>query len=997
MKKKIHRILGIGLTLVLAISLSLGMAVPVAASPDTDEWEEGNAPFDFPSEGSDGDWFWSPALAEIGPMAQAINGDLYVAADDGSDWTLLMSDDGGRTWSATDYADDVDDQVRDIAVSSEDADVLYVATFANEVWRSEDAGDSWDEVGEASISSITGDITSIAVGYSSGTAYVYIGTTTWGGYAGEVWFLEDASFARVWIDLEVDDGGANTTLDIYSVNTSPFFDDDTEVDVLATDGGNYTAVLSNIGGSVGAWDEVAELEIDDTTSFESIWASDIVYVADFDDEYEMFVGVVEESFGGLGDVFRVVDGSAYDLSVDDDIVSLDIIGDLGYTSMVAGAIESTGPAQVYYTTDDGDSWDDADKVPSGNGSPVANLVVMADDFDESGIAWSATYADDEGAVSMTDDGGDAWNQISVIDTNIGWVTDVAMGSPGWMVTFSDNDGGDDFDAGETSSLWRNDGTNWERVWESGVFGDDMIDLVAVSPESDDVLYIAGSDEFPWSTQPIYRSTDNGQTWDDLVRDPDDISWSDAFLVLDDDTIIVGGENGEIHKTTRYGRRAWDTEDIGTPDIMSLVASPDVDTDDTLLLGTKNGEVWLSEDLGDDWDEVVGGDTLNNANTFVAFDPDFSSNNTIFAAAGGGIYVNEEALELDDSEWDALTDDGLVEASGIAVADDGTLYVLDYGTDDGMQRSVDPLGDAEFELVDTEIDALVQLTNMFLTSGSTVIWGIDITEAEVWSYEDTLAVPVRLRTPANNSTSGREGTVAFHWTQLDEAGSYQVEILYQGDLDPDDAWVIDTIDDADDGVVWDVASAYQGLKLRWRVRGMPDDPVMSKWSDEWVFTTALTEGQWNPFVGGVNESPANGASDVPLMPTFAWNAADWATGYEFVLADNSNFTSAIASETVTTTVYTSETELEYSSTYYWKVRAVSATSESEWGTGVFTTMDKAPAPPPPPPTQPQATLTVPPPIQAPPAIPPYLLWTIIGIGAALAIAVIVLIIRTRRTV
>ena len=988
MKKKIHRILGIGLTLVLAISLSLGMAAPVAA--DTQEWSAGDEPFDFPDEGSDGDWFWSSDLEEIGPMAQAINGDLYVCAydDDASVWMLLMSDDGGRTWSATDYEDDVDAQVVDIAVSSEDADVLYVATMGNEVWRTEDAGDSWEEVGEASIGGITGDITSLAVGYSSDTPYVYIGTTTYGAYLGEVWFLEDASFARVWTDLELDTAGY--TVDVYTVNTSPFFDDDTEVDILATDGANYTGVLNNIGGSAGAWDEVAELMIDDTAQFESIWASDIVYVADFDDEYEMFVGVVEETFAGLGDVFRVVDGGAYDLSVDDDIVSLDVIGDLGGTSMVAGAIAAAGPAQVYYTTDDGDSWDDADKAPSGN-SLTANLVAMADDFDESGIAWCATYTNDsEGGVSMTEDGGDSWNQISLIETDIHWVTDVAMGSPGWMVSVNSG-----------ASLWRNDGTNWERVWESSLFDDNMIDLVAVSPESDDVLYVAGCDEMPWGTEPIYRSTDNGQTWDDLVRNPDDISWSDAFLVLDDDTIIVGGEDGEVHKTTRYGRRAWDTEDTDAGDIMSLVASPDVDTDDTLIFGDRNGQVWISEDLGDEWDQVDV--TLDAAtDTFVAFDPDYSSNGTIFAASGDEIYVCEEVL--DDGEWDLLTDDSLGQASGVAVADDGTLYVLDYDEDNGMQRCVDPLGDAEFEMVPTDADDDARLTNMFLTSGSSVIWGIDILSAEVWSYEDTLAVPVVQNLPANNSTSGREGSVIFHWTDLDEADGYQVEIYYQGDLSEDaalDGDPVDTLGVAGNGIadgpVWAVDPEYQGIKMLWRVRVAPGDPVMSKWSDVWTFTTALSQGQWNPFVGGVPESPANGASNVPLMPTFAWNAADWATGYEFVLADNPSFTSAIASETVTTTVFTSETELAYSTAYYWKVRAVSSTSESEWGTGVFTTMDEAPAPPPAPSPQPQPTLTVPAPIQAPPAIPDYLLWTIVGIGAALAIAVIVLIVRTRRTV
>ena len=51
----------------------------------------------------------------------------------------------------------------------------------------------------------------------------------------------------------------------------------------------------------------------------------------------------------------------------------------------------------------------------------------------------------------------------------------------------------------------------------------------------------------------------------------------------------------------------------------------------------------------------------------------------------------------------------------------------------------------------------------------------------------------------------------------------------------------------------------------------------------------------------------------------------------------------------------------------------------------------------PPPAPQVTVDVPPYPEPAPAIPTYMLWVIIAIGAVLAIAVIVLIVRTRRVV
>ena len=116
----------------------------------------------------------------------------------------------------------------------------------------------------------------------------------------------------------------------------------------------------------------------------------------------------------------------------------------------------------------------------------------------------------------------------------------------------------------------------------------------------------------------------------------------------------------------------------------------------------------------------------------------------------------------------------------------------------------------------------------------------------------------------------------------------------------------------------------------------------------------------------------------------------------MLADNAGFSSPLVDEKVSTDAYSPDVTLDYSSTYYWKVQAFKGNKAiSRWSdVSVFTCKTEAAPPPPPAPTP---TLTVQPatPIILPTPVPPALLWTIIGIGAALIIAVIVLIARTRR--
>jgi hypothetical protein len=114
----------------------------------------------------------------------------------------------------------------------------------------------------------------------------------------------------------------------------------------------------------------------------------------------------------------------------------------------------------------------------------------------------------------------------------------------------------------------------------------------------------------------------------------------------------------------------------------------------------------------------------------------------------------------------------------------------------------------------------------------------------------------------------------------------------------------------------------------------------------------------------------------------------------VLSAFSNLSAALASIDTVGTAYTYTGMLEYDTAYYWQVTAwkdsaIISTSDI----GAFTTMKKAVEPPPPVVVEP----TPPPVINIPPAqqITPVWIYAIIGIGAALAIVVIVLIVRTRR--
>jgi len=161
------------------------------------------------------------------------------------------------------------------------------------------------------------------------------------------------------------------------------------------------------------------------------------------------------------------------------------------------------------------------------------------------------------------------------------------------------------------------------------------------------------------------------------------------------------------------------------------------------------------------------------------------------------------------------------------------------------------------------------------------------------------------------------------------------------------------------------------------------------------------------------APDTGSDDVSLTPTLVWSAVTGADGYYLQLADNANFVLPMAKldgdlARLIVTAYTYITELPYSTPYYWRVKAVSGTvaasnlKESSWATSVFLTKAEPEEVLPPivVETQPAAPAPIIEPIvevitPAAEMITPAWIYIIIGVGGLLVIAVVVLIVRTRR--
>jgi hypothetical protein len=574
MKKKFYKVLGVALTAMLLSSLFVGLAASPAAA-GANIW----SPFDTPVEGQDGDWFMeSSAEAGPGPMDVALDGTLFAYWDVDEDTNLFRST-NGREWTMCGNPTDdiVDVVIVDIVCSSLDADIIYVTGFYDDdddrnfdpgdgdfygVFKSKNQGRSFDTLGSLHTSiPEAGEISCMDVGYIEEAAYVFIGTVGDAGTEeGGVYVLQEAVYGGAWTDTLLADATAHgwdaEDTYVWDIAVSREFEEDQMVMavVLNTDEANTYVSYKYSGGEWGATEDDAVFdpdgaatEVDESTSA-VIWLPDDFSSDDTSGMFELYVGIASDD-PDEGDVYRIVIDGAFDRDIGGQPVSarnvtaLDGVGGVGGELMLAG----TDQAIVYYSTAPGGAdWDINDKRPTGE---MASAIICADDFEDSGEAWVACSGDD-GAVSLTHDGGETHNQVGLIDVDCDYIVDFEP-SPNYadddtcfMVTSEDEFPFDSPDGywlpQDGDSLWKWDGDYWERISHTSLYPtgapDEYYDIsdVEVSPEfaTDDVVVFADRDRARG-----FRSRDGGALFRAALSSPLGVpsNWVTCWLVIDSST------------------------------------------------------------------------------------------------------------------------------------------------------------------------------------------------------------------------------------------------------------------------------------------------------------------------------------------------------------------------------------------------------------------------------------------------------------------------------
>ncbi|MDO8715465.1 MAG: hypothetical protein Q7J73_01445 [Dehalococcoidales bacterium] len=941
------------LCLVLASGLLVGVfglnyaPAPAAAAPDELQW----SPVNIPAEGKNGKWQLA-AGSDVDYLAMARDGALYAYANpSGTNYTLFKSVDSGESWS---YVGNVTGAIVAIATALDDANAVYYATNST-VYKSSDGGVVFTSLpsnpGGAGSSNIS--ITGLSIDSLNTSRIVAVGTrdrdsTQFGG----VYTVNESNLSAGWVDTGIGN------YDVLSVAFSPNYATDRQLIAVATDENN---TLVSIRNGANGWATVSgNATISGVVPGKATIALPVDYNAVF------FLAL--ETGNNSGDVYRIerrlapASSNATDLNIAsaDNLTGIDVAGlavsgntTTGY-NILAGTTNGT---RVYTSANSGQNWSRSSKEPTGQSK---TRLLMSSNFATSRRAYAATSGAGS-AFSYSVDGGLTWNQLSLIDTTITAIVDMAV-SPNYAqdsTLFLLTWGGE-------HSLWRSrdSGVRWERVFTGTLAGATSLTHLELSPQygaNESVVYLAGGASGQWA---VWKSGDNGQIFTRRLA-----SFTiDTLTVVNNDNLFLGSynsTNGLVYSTNNSGVSYSAPSVVGSQPLKSLVLSPGYAQDKTILIGNTNGWVYWSADNATSFEPLPSDAVASplTGNVFVAFDPLFSQSRIVYAASDTlSTSSSKERIYRftigKSRRWESV-DSTLPVGSKftqLSLFRDGTLYAASSMYNGGVERSLNPASSQNivFETVTWGLTDNATLTGLWALGNQ--LWSIDTRNSRLMTYIDTLTVPANPASPANRAPGvGNRGT-SIEWETLRGATEYEWQIDYDAGFSS-----LPSVFDGDTKAgsarlpVLDMATTYY-----WRVRATK--PMLSPWSTISSFTTLLGTSGVLPEL----YSPKAGADVVPVKPVFQWGVVNGAEQYELVVSANASFSNPVIAKVgasaLSTTAWQSNISLDYDITYFWKIRGISTNSYSLWSAASAFTI----VPPPLPPVAPPPVVVITPELYSPSA-------------------------------
>ena len=1046
MNKRIGKVLSV-LVVVTVLVSSFVWAVPATASgPGDGQWVIQDIPTTTKNVILNG--------SSIADIAVGFDGKTIYVANSGVGAGLpgiFKSSDAGQSFDAV-TNNYVGGAPVAIAVASDDGNTVAVTDSVG-VFITKDGGTTWAALPAPAFLSGTCVVTDIVVcpartGTLLGREYVIAMADSAANTAkGDVEIIGNTAS---WATVGSAGAGANyvqSTFDFTSLAVSPNFLGDRCVAAVGTaNAGATTLLLINTSTnsiinnpSVATTATGVPLTTTGivTTDYRAagaaataIAASSIALPTNFDPTNSSgrrcYVGTASQTAQTDNNVYRVEDTSAKELGLGGKAVkSIAYSGTVDTGILFMGPVASTDILYTTGMTSTSPTWTTTLKGPTGSATAPNVVVRVASDYATTSHVFAGT-AGAESGFSISNDAGVSFNQESLIDTgaaNIGSIRGMIFTTDARTAFINTRD------TNNFISIWRSGlpltSTSWSRILSkplvntSPAIGCSLkLNPVPIPPLS--IFFM----ETTTVNGPIYVSQDGGVSF--ATRNGPFGVGLKTLSVRDGQTLYYVDAAANIYKSTNAGW-TWGTA-VPTGVVGTAIQGYRIILPKANQLVIAGSTVAISNDDAASFTLMNSG--LPNAvpNVFpmppatgyiLSTDTKYAENNIIYATDTGltGVY-NIYRIQTDNTSntWEnlgvtigALAGGRLVEMT----VRSSVLYAMtnQFGAGGGALRTLYPtdlVGNQNWQALSAGLTAAMGSIG---AAPGIVLWASDVAGAGVYAFNDylattgpTLTSPDDNYNDAVNPTGGNGYTVDLKWKPMG-TGTGLVDRVDVEIVDKANGFsgtpTVAGITVSATNPVYSTAFALQPNHVyQWRIRAarmLSGQLIDSPWSDARTINVQAGSVVSQQYAGPVLLGPQGGAQNLdPNLVGFTWAPITGATEYTVIVATDAALTKAVSGTPAKITVPAYQaTELSYGTTYFWAIQATKPTTSIQT-MGTFTTMQKPVVAPTAPATGAAAPVVQPTlVVQAPPAETPAYIWAVIVIGAVLVIAVIILIVRTRR--
>jgi hypothetical protein len=973
MKKAIAR-KNIILISILSILISIILIFPGTASAGTMQWTT----IDTPSNANN--VIVSPS--EINFLAVASSGYLY--ATDVAHSKVYRSPDGGISWQdISTFLINAGATLPawNIEVSPDNPGLVAAVTstggLPRNVFVSFDGGENWQNLNCPAVNNIS----TMDISRNYGSYDIAVGTRNGAGN-GKLWAFKLSGPAN-WQDQGI-------TGDVISTMFSPNYNgDNTLLAVTANAAGTFMNLgIRDVVANTTSWGSWAPLEITTSGSGTSpnanqIKTADIDMPSDFlgqtPSSRRIYVSINDGGATGNTGIFRIDNVIPYRIfpaTGNTMISSISYYGNNASGKLLAGEVKadaSLATVNIHVCLNAAQNcplanclvWHKTSKPPTGGGNTgngnaqvywnVDGIRAYCGTSSADLIAggwpngYSISQALDESAFSYSIDNADTWNQISLIDTSINFLSDVVSSYNAdtlYLTSINTNAGFTGFD-----SVWRGTGyplfQKWERIMCPLVTSNDLILRLDFSEPGQ--IYAGFR-----STPVIYSSMDNGQTWRDVIPNVNvadfaavNIDGNPNLFVLSD----VFVRRGEFTGTAWH----WG-QDMSTT--LFSGHSLTVTSTGVIVVGDTGGGSAYALNFGPQFMQLpilpVGG------NVHTAVDIRIANYLLIYAATDDPSSNIYSYIVNTSAGWIGMS---APQQQYYGLTQLGTFYgVWSTGGNSGVSRTLNPESRGapfiEWSNLTSGLPAGISFTrepSALKASAGINLWAIDnnnytANTGRLWQFYDGLAAGPVVITPPEYSENllqpptpvapendtlipldfdtGSTPPIEFKWRHNTEANGYDLWIAADNNFT--------------NTVLLESVRPSNVMSPSWTIpaKGSPLQPGETYYWKVRVNRVAGTyqraEGQWSEIMSFKLESKYIPESPLqaPVLTTpednsvltediinFIWEPVPRATTYLFVLSGNPEMTDIIYDINTEAASFRYTSPLEKGKTYYWNVKVV----------------------------------------------------------------------------